>query len=43
MAAVAAPLIFLGVHFSSPGNPGNANGPDVKQDTSQPKRAVQGR
>ncbi|HEY6835879.1 MAG TPA: hypothetical protein VI142_05335 [Gaiellaceae bacterium] len=23
------PLIYLGVHFSSPGNPGNANGPTV--------------
>ncbi|HZE29096.1 MAG TPA: hypothetical protein VE055_03285 [Gaiellaceae bacterium] len=39
MAVVAAPLIFLGVHFSSPGNPGNANGPEVKQDNSQPKPA----
>jgi len=39
MAAVAAPLILLGVHFSSPGNPGNANGPEVKQDNSQPKKA----
>jgi hypothetical protein len=39
MAAVAVPLIFLGVHFSSPGDPGNANGPEVKQDNSLPKRA----
>ena len=36
---VAAPLIFLGVHFSSPGNPGNANGPLVNEDNSQPKKA----
>jgi hypothetical protein len=28
-AAVAAPLIFLGVHFSSPGSSGNATGPYV--------------
>jgi hypothetical protein len=27
--ALAGPLIFLGIHFSSPGNPGNANGPTV--------------
>lgn len=27
--AVAAPLIYLGVHLSSPGNPENANGPTV--------------
>jgi len=38
-AAVAAPLIFLGVHFSSPGNPGNANGPLVNEDNSAPKKA----
>ena len=25
----AVPLIYLGIHFSSPGNPGNANGPVV--------------
>ena len=36
---MAAPLIFLGVHFSSPGNPGNANGPLVNEDNSQPKKA----
>jgi hypothetical protein len=39
MAAVAVPLIVFGVHFSDPGNPGNANGPEVKQDNSQPKKA----
>ena len=39
MAAVAAPLIFLGVHFSSAGDPGNANGPVIQQDNSQPKKA----
>jgi hypothetical protein len=27
--AIAAPLIYLGVHLSTPGNPGNANGPTV--------------
>ena len=37
--AAAAPLIFLGIHFSSPGNPGNANGPLVNEDNSQPKKA----
>ena len=26
---IAGPLIYLGVHLSSPGNPGNANGPTV--------------
>jgi hypothetical protein len=39
MVAAAAPLIFLGVHFSSSGNPGNANGPFVQEDNSQPKKA----
>jgi len=40
VAAVAvASLIFLGVHFSNPGNPGNANGPLVNEDNSQPKAA----
>ena len=39
MVAAAAPLIFLGIHFSSSGNPGNANGPFVKEDNSQPKKA----
>ena len=28
-AAVAAPLVFLGVHFSTPGDPGTATGPEV--------------
>ena len=32
---LAGPLIYLGVHFSSPGNPGNANGPTVP-DYKQP-------
>jgi hypothetical protein len=35
---VAAPLIYLGVHLSTPGNPGNANGP-VVPDYKEPKRA----
>jgi hypothetical protein len=39
MVAAAAPLIFLGVHFSSAGDPGNANGPVVREDNSQPKKA----
>jgi hypothetical protein len=34
----AVPLIYLGVHLSSPGNPGNANGP-VIPDYKQPKKA----
>ena len=29
VVAVAAPLIYLGVHFSSPGSAGNATGPNV--------------
>lgn len=33
---LAGPLIYLGVHFSSPGNPGNANGPTIP-DYKQPK------
>ncbi len=37
LAAVAG-LIALGVHLSTPGNPGNANGPEVP-DYSQPKPA----
>jgi hypothetical protein len=35
---LAGPLIYLGVHFSSPGNPGNASGPTVP-DYKQPVRA----
>jgi len=36
--ALAAPLIFLGVHFSSPGSAGNANGPYVNDSFyKQPK------
>jgi len=38
--AVGAPLIYLGVHFSSPGNPGNPTGPDVPESGyAQPKPA----
>jgi len=36
--AVIPPLIFVGIHYSSPGNPGNANGPEVP-DYTQPKKA----
>jgi hypothetical protein len=39
IVAVVAPLILLGVHFSSAGDPGNANGPIVQEDNSQPKKA----
>ncbi len=40
LAGVAAPLIFLGVHFSDPGNPGNANGPLVNEPgNAEPKPA----
>jgi hypothetical protein len=35
---VAIPLIYLGVHLSTPGNPGNANGPTIP-DYKQPKKA----
>lgn len=35
---IAGPLIYLGVHLSSPGNPGNANGPVVPNYTA-PKPA----
>src|SRR5438067_11978535 len=38
LAGVAGPLIYLGVHLSTPGNPGNANGPEVP-DYTQPKPA----
>ena len=34
---IAIPLIYLGVHLSTPGNPGNANGPTVP-DYKQPKK-----
>jgi hypothetical protein len=34
------PLIYLGVHYSSPGNPGEATGPAVEEPgLAQPKRA----
>jgi hypothetical protein len=29
LVVVAVPLIFVGVHYSTPGNPGNATGPEV--------------
>jgi hypothetical protein len=32
--AIAAPLIYLGVHYSTPGSPGNATGPAVSDDDS---------
>ena len=35
---IAVPLIYLGVHLSTSGNPGNANGPTVP-DYKQPKKA----
>jgi hypothetical protein len=38
MLLIAGPLIFLGVHFSTPGNPGNASGPEVPG-YAEPKRA----
>jgi hypothetical protein len=39
LVAVAAPLIYLGVHFSTPGNPGAATGPEVEEPgLAQPKR-----
>ncbi len=38
VTVVLAVLIFLGVHFSNPGNPGNANGPEVAGYTA-PKHA----
>jgi hypothetical protein len=31
--AVVAPLIYLGVHYSTPGSAGNANGPYVNNDS----------
>src|SRR5215218_7387855 len=38
--APIAPLVYLGVHFSSPGNPGNATGPAVEEPGyAQPKKA----
>jgi hypothetical protein len=39
LVVLAGPLIFLAVHFSSPGNPGNATGPEIKENNSQPKKA----
>lgn len=52
VVAVAVPLAYLGVHFSSPGSPGNANGPYVQDSfykkpqhvrfTARERRAVRG-
>jgi hypothetical protein len=36
LLAIVVPLVFLGIHFSSAGDPGNANGPEVP-DYAQPK------
>lgn len=38
VAVAAITLIVLGVHFSNPGDPGNASGPELKEPT-QPKKA----
>src|SRR5919109_5444522 len=40
LIAVVAPLIYLGVHFSTPGTAGNATGPYVNNDAfyRQPKQ-----
>jgi hypothetical protein len=40
LVAVAIPLILLGIHYSSPGNPGTATGPNVNEPgLEQPKAA----
>jgi hypothetical protein len=40
VVGAVAPLIFLAVHFSSPGDPGNANGPLVNEPgNAEPKAA----
>jgi len=39
VVGVAAPLIYLGVHFSKAGNPQNANGPTVPNPAPEPKHA----
>jgi len=40
VAGVAVPLIVLGIHFSQPGNPENATGPDINvPGYAQPKKA----
>jgi hypothetical protein len=38
-AAICGPLAYLGVHYSTPGSPGNANGPNVNEQAfyRQPK------
>jgi hypothetical protein len=38
VVGVAVPLVYLGIHLSTPGNPQNANGPEVRGYT-QPKKA----
>lgn len=38
VVSIASPLIFLGVYYSNPGNPGNATGPTIP-DYVQPKKA----
>jgi hypothetical protein len=40
VVGVAAPLVFLAVHFSSPGDPGNANGPLVNEPGNAVPKAV---
>jgi hypothetical protein len=40
VAGVIAPLIFLAVHFSSAGDPGNANGPLVNEPGNSEPKAV---
>ena len=40
VVGVAVPLIVLGIHFSQPGNPENATGPDINvPGYTQPKKA----
>ncbi len=40
LVALAIPLILLGIHYSSPGNPGTATGPNVNEPgLEQPKAA----
>jgi hypothetical protein len=40
VVVVAAPLIFVGIHFSTPGSAGNANGPYVKNAASTRSRST---
>jgi hypothetical protein len=40
LVVLAIPLIILGIHYSTPGNPGNATGPNINvPGYSQPKNA----